>query len=52
MTRPLAPRARRREHGRDFGRVMAVVVVNRDTVPFARQLEAPFDAGNIRPSPP
>src|SRR6185437_4591793 len=41
----LGAAARRPEHGRDFGRVVAVVVVNRDAVPFARQLEAPFDAG-------
>ena len=33
------------EHGRDLGRVMTVVVVDGDAVPFARQLEAPLDAG-------
>ena len=41
----LGAAARRRQHGRDFRRMMAVVVVDADTVPFASELEAAFDAG-------
>ncbi len=40
--------ARRLQHGRDLGRVVAVVVIDLNAVPRACELEAPFDAGEAR----
>ena len=41
---------RRRQHGRDLGRMVGVVVVDRGAVPVAGQLEAALDAGEASTS--
>ncbi len=45
---PRGPLARGPQCGRNLGRVVAVVVVDRDATPRADELEAPVDAGERR----